>query len=110
MDWALVKVKGDMTASAAGLTGEHYAETEHFDWKKMCISGASDGLQLRVHHVNLIEILEQSFWDFLADNYLNVTLSWKEVKKCLANRGGFTYFVPVVTQCVRNEKMMTGLT
>ena len=38
MDWALVKVKGDMTASAAGLTGEHY------DWKKMCISGASDGL------------------------------------------------------------------
>ena len=36
-------------------------------------------------------------WDFLADNYLNVTLSWKEVRKCLANRGGFTYFVPVVT-------------
>ena len=45
MDWALVKVKGDITASAAGLTGERSAKTEHFDWKKkMCISGASDGL------------------------------------------------------------------
>ena len=44
MDWALVKVKGDMTASAAGLTGERYAETEHFDWKKVYMSGASDGL------------------------------------------------------------------
>ena len=34
MDWALVKVKGDITASAAELTGERSAKTEHFDWKK----------------------------------------------------------------------------
>ena len=34
MDWALVKVKGGITASAAGLTGERSAKTEHFDWKK----------------------------------------------------------------------------